>query len=454
MKQGQSATSPGVIIVNVSLGDRNKPFVGRMSGWARVIDYLSNHYGVLFVISAGNHFADLDSNGIGSIEFENMDAAGRARLALVASKNTMASRRVLAPAESMNALTVGSLHSDSHPPSALPTAVFDVWANTGLCNVSSALGPGHGGAIKPDLLAPGGRHHVRLSGTGDGHRLTPLTTAAGSLGGIRVAVPPRPANPDPNQTGLTVGTSVAAALATGLATRAHETLESVYDNFLQIPGPQRALLLKALLVHCARWTEARDLIIDVLGPDDPKQNVRQKDNVRRYLGYGAIAPDIVLGCTTDRATLWGVGQLNREQAHKFFVPLPAAISGKAQLHELSATVSWFAPPRVGAAKYRGVRLKLMEPGELASFGVSASAEQPDFNQAHRGTVIHRRWIGEKAAALADDATIELMVQRQPDELDEPVPYAIVTTVTMPGVNEIYAQVRARVAVQPRVSVRA
>ena len=250
-----------------------------------------------------------------------------------------------------------------------------MWADTGLCNVSSTLGPGYGGSTKPDVLAHGGRHHVRLAPAGNGHRLTPLGSAANVLGGIRVAVPPNP--PNMVATGRTIGTSVAAALTTGIAIRAHEVLEASYDDFIQIPGPLRALLMKALLVHCARWTEARDLIIEILGPSDPKKHVRQKDNVRRYLGNGAIDRDIVLSCAADRATLWGAGNLNRDQGHVYSVPLPAALSGKAQLHEFCATIAWFAPPRIGAAKYRGARLKLLEPADINALGVSASKHQPD-----------------------------------------------------------------------------
>jgi hypothetical protein len=451
LKEGPNATAPGVILVNVSLGDRNKPFAGHMSGWARVLDYLAFRYGILFVVSAGNQFGDLETPNVGTIEFEASSALERARTALNASGQSMASRRILAPAESINALTVGGLHGDAHPaPAHLPASTFDVWANTGLCNVSSALGPGYGGATKPDVLALGGRHHVRLAPAGKGHRLSPIGKGANALGGIRVAVPPNP--PNMIQTGRTIGTSVAAALTTGIAIRSHEVLEATYDDFLRIPGPQRALLLKALLVHCANWTDARDLIIEVLGPSDPKQHVRQKDNVRRYLGYGAIDSKIVLSCAADRATLWAVGNLARDRGHTFSIPLPAALSGKAQSHELSATVSWFAPPRIGSAKYRGARLKLLEPNELMTLGVAASKHQPDTNQTHRGTVVHRRWTGSKAAALADNHSLSVVVQREPDEFDELIPYALVTTVGMPGVEGIYAQVRARVSIKPKVQV--
>jgi hypothetical protein len=451
MKEGANATAPGVIIINASLGDRNKPFTGHMSGWARVLDYLAYRYGLLFVISAGNQFGDLETPDMNSVAFEALTPAEQARTALRASGQGMANRRILAPAESINALTVGSLHGDLHPvPGPLPAWVFDVWAGTGLCNVSSALGPGYGGATKPDIVTVGGRHHVRLAPAGNGHRLHPMQAGATAFGGIHVAVPPNP--PNPANTGRTIGTSVAAALATGIAVRAHEILEATYDDFLQIPGAQRALLLKGLLVHCARWTDARDLIIEILGPPQPNQHVRQKDNVRRYLGYGAIDGNIILNCAADRATLWAVGGLAREQGHNFTIPLPAAMSGKAQLHELAATVSWFAPPRIGAAKYRGARLRLVEPDGLQTIGVGATKGQPDTNQAHRGTVIHRLWSGERAAALVADHTLRLVIQREPDEVDEAIPYALVTTIAMPSVNEIYTQVRARVSIKPKVQV--
>jgi Subtilase family len=453
MKTGADPTAPSVIVINASLGDRNKPFTGRMSGWARVVDYLAHTYGLLFIVSAGNHVDDLVTTDMTTVAFEALDPAERARSALRASAAAMAHRRILAPAESMNALTVGALHSDSFAPGALPASTFDVWQNTGLCTISSGLGPGLKNAVKPDVLAAGGRHHVRLLPAGAGHRLRPITQNSPILGGIVVAAPPAGADPNPDRTNRTVGTSVAAATLTGLAARAHELLEVTYDDFLALPAARRAVLLKALLVHCARWTAARDLIVEILGPADGKLHIQQKDNVRRYLGYGAVDAATVLECATDRATLWAVGRLVKEQSHTFTVPLPVLMSGKAQPHEISTTVAWFSPPRVGFANYRGIRLKLVEPSAgLETFAVKAAGEQPDTNQAHRGTVIHRRWSGAKAAALGATSGFEFMIQRQPDEIDDPIAYAVVTTVTMPGVAGVYAQVRDRVAVKPKAPI--
>ena len=451
MLEGEGALAPNVIVVNASLGDRNKPFAGRMSGWARVIDFLAFRYGLLFVVSAGNQMDDLETPEMNVTAFEALSENEQARTALSASGLSMANRRILAPAEAINALTVGGAHGDAHPATPLPASTFDVWADTELCNVSSALGRRPGGATKPDILATGGRHHVRLLPAGSGHRLSPMGVGATHFGGIRVAVPPNP--PNIALTSRTIGTSVAAALTTGLAIRAHEILESTYDDFLDIPGPQRALLLKALLVHSARWSDARDLIVDVLGPSDPKKHVRQKDNVRRYLGYGTIEEEVVLSCAEDRATLWAVGSLARDQSHNFSIPLPVAMSGKALPHELSATLCWFAPPKIGSAKYRGARLKLLDPEDISLLGISASKNQPDINQSHRGTVVHRRWLGSKVAALTEEDSLSLVIQREPDESDEPIPYALVTTIEMSGVNEIYAQVSAKVLIKPKVQVQ-
>jgi hypothetical protein len=142
LKDGPNASAPTVIIVNASLGDRNKHFAGHMSGWARVLDYLAFRYGVLFVVSAGNQFGDLETPTMGTTEFEAQMPEQRARIALKASGNSMATRRILAPAESINALTVGGLHGDLHPtPGNLPASIFDVWAIPGFAMCRARLGP-------------------------------------------------------------------------------------------------------------------------------------------------------------------------------------------------------------------------------------------------------------------------------------------------------------------------
>lgn len=453
MREGEAATARHVIIVNASLGDPNKSFAGRLSGWARVVDYLSAKYGILFVISAGNHMAPLRTENMTAGAFEALDAGEKGRQALRASSAELTTRRVLAPAEAMNAIAVGSLNADNFDyPHPIPAGYFDVWADASMCCVSSALGPGHNGAIKPDILAPGGRHFVRVTPQGDHHDLNPLTINAAAFAGIGVAYPPSQTSVGPNVVARSVGTSVAAAMATGVAARAHEALEAAYPDFGAIPAVRRAALLKALLVHSARWSDARDMLVEILGPAGGQFSYRQKDNVRRYLGHGLFDPERIINCADDRATLWAVGSIDADRGLRFRVPWPATMSGKAQPHGLTATLAWFSPPRPSTVAYRAVRMKIVEPGQLAAAGIKANSAQPDPKQAHKGTIVHRRWDGARAAAIAGDGFFDLSVQREADDLDHASAFALVVTLEMPGEIEVYNEVRNRVNIQPVVPV--
>lgn len=52
---GARPAAPQVAIVNLSLGDPATPFDSILSAWARMLDWLSYKYGVLVIVSAGNH---------------------------------------------------------------------------------------------------------------------------------------------------------------------------------------------------------------------------------------------------------------------------------------------------------------------------------------------------------------------------------------------------------------
>jgi hypothetical protein len=52
--------APEVQIINLSVGDPSRLFFHGLSPWARLLDWLSYKYGVLFIVSAGNHATALD----------------------------------------------------------------------------------------------------------------------------------------------------------------------------------------------------------------------------------------------------------------------------------------------------------------------------------------------------------------------------------------------------------
>jgi len=256
--------------------------------------------------------------------------------------------------------------------------------------------------------------------------------------------------------GFTGGTSAAAALASRTCHRIHDALEDAYgDDFLRLSNVQRAVLLKALVAHPANWPSATaTLIRSTIGPKGGHHS-HLKDNIRRFLGFGLVEADDAVACAADRATFWATGLLARDKIVPISVPIPTAISGQARPHALSATLAWFTPTSPGRKSYRSVRLKLLEPEEIIALRVSAEANQPDSNQTNRGTVFTRCWSGNRAPLVSRDMSIQLTVQRDPEQgapIDEAIPYGLAVTLTMPGVVEIYEQVRQRLGVVPRARV--
>ena len=57
--EGQEAAAPTVFLVNLSMGDARRPFTGMMSPLARLLDFLSDRYGILFLVSGGNVLHEL-----------------------------------------------------------------------------------------------------------------------------------------------------------------------------------------------------------------------------------------------------------------------------------------------------------------------------------------------------------------------------------------------------------
>jgi hypothetical protein len=111
-----------VRIVNLSLGDRWYPFHGFLSPWARLLDWLAAKYGLLFVVSAGNDTAPHFELSVPRQQIQGMDGEALQAAALAALVNNARHRAILAPAEAVNALTVGASHSDAaavEPPANL-----------------------------------------------------------------------------------------------------------------------------------------------------------------------------------------------------------------------------------------------------------------------------------------------------------------------------------------------
>jgi hypothetical protein len=326
----------------------------------------------------------------------------------------------------------------------------DPLPGNGLPSPVSRLGPGFRRAVKPDILAAGGRLRATLHMTASPARLR--FGGANRYGGLRVA------GPTAGQTAWSGATSGAAALMTRAAHRIHVALEEAYGElFTSVDRTRRSLIVKALLVHrSAVLPAARHTVEGVFGPADPKLWQQRNAHVQRLFGYGIPAIDEALACIQNRATLWGHGVLGVNEARVFRVPLPDCIFGNRIHRSISATVAWYTPVLPGRQQYKAVRLIIEEPDGLDTVGVAPTSGQVGQYAAARGTLFHRSWSGSKLKNVLHDGVVELNVSRMPDpadDLPDAIPFGFALSIEADDPElPIYEQVRTRLAVRPRIAV--
>ena len=439
---GNPPSAPNVRVINLSVCDTSRPFDKEISPLARLLDWLSWKYQVLFVVSAGNHRQNIELN-VARDEFAQLSPEKREKLVIEALAEDTRNRRLLSPAESINSLTVAATHEDgSTDPQGM--ILIDPFVNDGLPSVVNAQGPGPRRMIKPDVLLPGGRQFLTEM-LGDAHPKsimevptfqTPpgqMVATPGTLGGL-------------GETCYTRGTSNATALASRGALLIQDAL-SYLRNSLQIaiPGGYEAVLLKALLVHGSDWSNAWQLYEQTL---KNVQNGRKfREYVGRFFGYGPANIPRVLACTEQRATVIGVGAIEEGVGHEYRLPLPPCLASKAENRRLTITLAWLTPISNTHRRYRTVQLWFnpTQQNILARRRINA-----DHNAAQRGTVQHEVLEGDEAVPYQNGEEIAIKVNCRADagELTEEVPYALALTLEVAEETDlpIYQEIRNSLAV--------
>ena len=177
-----------------------------MSPVAKLLDWLSFKYKVLFIISAGNHLNNLELS-IPYRDFKILNDLEKEKLIYKKVIGDMRNRRLLSPAESINNITVGSTHHDSSNLRAYDRRINP--STTLLPNVHSAFGGGCRKAIKPDLVFSGGRQFFNEALSENNP--TPLHYSCNNAEPEHLVAAP---SPEFNKTIFTRGTSNATALVT------------------------------------------------------------------------------------------------------------------------------------------------------------------------------------------------------------------------------------------------
>ncbi|QEE27315.1 S8 family peptidase [Terriglobus albidus] len=452
-QNGTEGSAPNVFLVNLSLGDPKRPFSRLMSPLARLLDYLSYRYNLLFFVSGGNVTAPLAIADFDTwTDLETASPEEREKSFIRALNTAKRERTILSPAEALNAITVGAQHHDDVPNRPRTINTVDPFRSNTLPNVSSGLGLGHRRMIKPEIYLPGGREYVRMRSSGGG--VTISIGPPGRLYGLSAAVPDDAGQGRLNQVALSDGTSSATALATRAGHQIFDGLMDAEGGSLlsDIPPRYYAVVTKALLIHSAEWHESASLIKEICGPAGQYQHAERTENSCRFVGFGI--PDIikVLDCEPNQATLAGYGEIRTEQSVVYRIPLPESLERVTAPRSLSITVAWLSPVKPKHQAYRCVRLEA-EPvtKSIESFGVRRKKTQPTDGSVRKGSVFHEHYEGAAAIPFIDDGHLLLRVWCKDDagiSAEVAIQYGIAITIQAEGALPIYQEVQQRLRVQP------
>ncbi len=436
----EAPAGSGIRVINLSVCDPSHPFDRGMSPWARLLDWLSWKYKVLFIVSAGNHAdnieLDLPRQGFAALSAQQIEEAVIRAIAA----NTR-HRRLLSPAETLNGLTLGAEHYDISVPKVIQNLINPFTAG-GRPSVISAHGPGYRRSIKPDILLPGGRQFLSERHGNTHPNATLLLSDSTSAPGQLVASP-GPAN-QLDRTFHMRGTSNSAALATRWSSQILELIEQLRNEYGgDIPIEYDVVLLKALLVHGADWSGIDSLYRSVLR--NPANSTLFNDYVARFYGYGKANVAKVLECTEQRVTVLGVGELRENGGNEFVFPLPPSLSATTEKRRLTITLGWLTPISSTNQKYRVAQLWFDPKNKLAPSRMCG-----DHAAVKRGTVQHEVLEGSQAVDFQDGETINVLVSCVADAgpLATPIRYGLAVTLEVgDGVEiPIYQEVQARLQI--------
>ena len=114
------------------------------------------------------------------------------------------------------------------------------------------------------------------------------------------------------------------------------------SNDFRIPEENLAVLVKTLLVHGSMQSHDAKNSVSVLKNSDNSKIFKRV--TARYLGYGEVNIERVLGCTEQRGTVLGFGQIAGDRLHQFRFPIPVEFGDKRTFRRMVVTLAWFTPP--------------------------------------------------------------------------------------------------------------
>ena len=433
----ESATAPNTKVINLSIGDPVRQLATTMSPTARLLDFLAYKYNILFIISAGNHPEIINFVDKPFDELKALNISQRSSIFGETIKANQRNLKILAPAESLNGLTIGALYDDFT--NANETARF-IWAvDRGLPSPVSAIGKGYRSVITPDLFYYGGREFIRGKFDGKIDWVESLREP-GCLSAAPYGMG------DADGCAFSFGTSDAAAQITHEAAKCHDVLNQVFlaETGSNIPVEATAILLKAMLTHGASWEPIAEKLALAMGVS-PKQ-------LSQWLGNGVPNISRVIECTKERITLIGLGALKKDEGDIFRLPLPVDFSSRLMKRKLTVTLSYLPPIAPNRQTYRGAQLwfNIDDSGK----GLVPARQNTEWQAVRKGSLQHEIFIGENPIVWNDDdLIIKVNCKEEANNIKTAIPYCLFVSFEIAegfDVN-LYADVSAKIHQRVQIS---
>ena len=436
----------GCRVFNLSIGHLDRIYSGgRQFPWAALLDDLARKLDIVIVISAGNvHRPDIPSAPNSNLfQRKIIQQLGEDR------------HRLIDPATAALCLTVGSVARRSDP--FTPTASGNLLAASprGCPSPFTRCGPGVAGAVKPEVVAPGGNFAV-ASNFGSPRWI------AGNLNLGEVTL---------NRTFATggqlrsvCGTSIAAASVTHTAARMEAALR---DYFGTMPSQN---LVRALLVSSAL-------------PDANVKNFLGGGQAERLntVGYGQPSVEYCWS-SPNRVSLVAEDSVGYRMFHVYSIVIPEEFLAERGQRSISVSLAFDPPTRLSRRDYIANAMWLEIFGGLTTEQVfefrskyAGDGEPPKSPRRNRldfkpggqtirmSTVQKRLWRSNQGTLFINrpnsvgDSTLHIFVgcrPRFPNPLGESSQrYALVITLWHDSQRvDIYQQIRNTVRVRARVGV--
>lgn len=404
----EPATAPNTKIINLSIGDPVRQLAVTMSPIARLLDFLAYKYKILFIISAGNHPEIINYVDKSFDELKALDSATRNSVFGKAIKENQRNLKVLAPAESLNGLTIGALYDDFS--TITENDRFILAVEKGMPSPISAVGKGYRSIITPDLFYYGGIKYVRKQLNGNS-----AWAISTRMPGCLSAAPY--GTGDVDGCAFSFGTSDAAAQITHEAAKCHDVLDQIFisETGESLPIDSTAILLKAMLAHGASWDSiANKLSLSM------ETSAKQ---LSRWLGNGIPNIDRVIECTKERITLIGLGALKKDEGDIFRLPLPVDFSSRLMKRKLTVTLAYLSPTAPNKQAYRCAQLwfNVDDGGK----GLVPDRQNTEWQAVRKGTLQHEIFVGENPIVWNDDdLLIKVNCKEEADKVRTAIPYCL------------------------------